>query len=76
MTTFNTDEFLAHFFKEGETVEVNAAKLQAFIRDTYNEDVKNKNTISKLRTHIALLESKVEALQMERCSSYRLDLSA
>ena len=78
MIKFNQDEFLAHYFKKDERVDVNADELQRMIRKFKADESKNKSELRRLELLVAFLTDKVKRLEstFEKNSTYVLDLSA
>jgi len=80
MLKFNTDEFLAHFFKRDERVEVNADELQRLIRESRSKDAEIKRlckTIADMKISISIKDERIKTMAMKRsAAAYHLDLSA
>jgi len=78
MMKFNQDEFLAHYFKKSDRVEVNADELQRMIRTFKSNDAKNEQELRRLELMVAFLTDKVKRLEntFENKNTYVLDLSA
>jgi len=78
MVKFNQDEFLAHYFKKDERVDVNADELQRMIRKFKADESKNKNELRRLELLVGFLTAKVQRLERsyDEKNNYVLDLSA
>jgi len=78
MIKFNIDQFLAHFFKKNERVDVNADELQRLIRESRSKDaeLKRQNALVEFLTEkVNRLENDKKAHELKREFTYSLDLS-
>lgn len=69
---FNVGQFLMDFFREDDTVEVNAMKLQSLIQDYKNL----KKVLKAKETKIQLLEAKLAILEEQKAPYVELDVRA
>ena len=79
MTKFKEDEFLAYFFKKDEIVEVNADKLQRYVRknrEKESEVTRLKTLNDFLTIKIKKMEANLKEAELKKDFVYRLDLSA
>ncbi len=79
MLKFNTDQFLAHFFKKDERVDVNADELQRLVRESRSKDAEIKRLCKIIAEQKMLLltkDDKILSLEAKIEPTYRLDLSA
>ncbi len=79
MTKFDIENFLAHFFKKDEVVEVNADELQRLVRKSRERDreiQRLKELVDKQSYTIDMKNSTIALLEIEKEPVYQLDLSA
>ena len=76
---FNTDQFLAHFFKTGEKIVVDANELQAYMRDKeclIRECKRLAKQVDELMYKTQRLNERLQEKEFEAEHTYTLNLVA